>query len=262
MPAVPRVYTCIAITGASSGLGRALAIAYAHPGTTLHLTARNADRLKEVTATCRSLGAAVTETLADVTLPNAMAKWIGSLGRLDLVIANAGISFGPGGRHLESPEQIQAIFATNVDGVFNTILPAIDLMARQRTGPNGERGRVAIIGSIAGLIALPTTPAYSAGKAALDFWARGSAPNLAREKIGLTIVRPGFIRTPLTAENPYRMPGLMDADQAAERIREGLAAGRSSITFPCWLGLLARIGDMVPKPWFDSVPRKPARTVS
>ena len=252
-------YSNIAITGASSGLGRALAIAHAHPGVTLHLGARNAERLAGVAATCRSLGAQVSETLADVTHPEAMRAWIEGVERIDLVIANAGISAGPGFGHSETPEQVETIFATNVTGVFNTVLPAIAMMERQEAGPGAERGRIAVIGSIAGLIALPATPAYSAAKAALDFWARASAPGLAKQGIGLTLVRPGFIRTPMTAGNPYPMPGLMDADQAAAIIRAGLAAGRATITFPYWFGLLARIGDLIPKPLFDRFPRKPAR---
>jgi short-subunit dehydrogenase len=258
MPAVQHAYANIAITGASSGLGRALAIAYADPGVTLHLCARNAGRLAEVTATCRSLGAVVTESLSDVSSPGSMEAWIRQLGPLDLVIANAGISSGPGSGNTESAQQIQEIFATNVAGVFNTVLPATAVMARQPIGPNGNRGRIAIIGSIAGLIALPASPAYSAAKAALDFWVRASTPNLGREAIALTLVRPGFIRTPMTARNPYKMPGLMDADQAADIIRAGLKAGRPRITFPYWFGLLARLGDLVPKSLFGRLPNKPA----
>jgi NAD(P)-dependent dehydrogenase (short-subunit alcohol dehydrogenase family) len=258
MPAAQHVYSHIAITGASSGLGRALAIAYAHPGATLHLCGRDAGRLAEVAATCRSLGADVTETLADVTDRQAVESWINGCGRLDLVIANAGISAGPGAGNMESPAQIQAIFATNVYGVFNTASPAIAAMQGQALGPNGDRGRIVIVGSIAGLIALPTTPSYSAAKAAIDFWVRATEPNLAKEGIALTLVRPGFIRTPMTARNPYRMPGLMDSDRAAAIIRAGLAAGRPRITFPYWFSLLARFGNMMPKSIFNRFPRKPA----
>jgi short-subunit dehydrogenase len=185
-----------------------------------------------------------------------MKSWIESLGPIDLVIANAGISTGPGTGNMESLSQIHAIFATNVDGVFNTALPAIAAMEKQPVGPNGYRGRIAIIGSIAGLIALPTTPTYSAAKAALDFWVGATRPNLAKAGIALTLVRPGFIRTPMTAQNPYQMPGIMDADQAAERIRAGLGDGRASITFPFWFGLFARLGNLMPKSLFDKVPRK------
>jgi len=251
-------YSRIAITGASSGLGRALAVAYAHPGATLHLTGRDAARLAEVAASCRKLGALVFETIADVTDRAAMDAWIAQAGLLDLVIANAGISAGPGAANAEAPHAIRAVLATNIDGALNTALPAIAAMAKQPVGPNGNRGRVAFVGSIAGLIALPTSPTYSAAKAALDFWVSATAPNLARDGIALSLVRPGFIRTPMTARNPYKMPGIIDADQAAAKIIAGLAAGKTHITFPYWLGIFARIGNLMPKSIFDNVERKPA----
>jgi NAD(P)-dependent dehydrogenase (short-subunit alcohol dehydrogenase family) len=249
-------YVDIALTGASSGLGRAIAIALAQPGVTLHLAGRDAARLAEVGTTARALGATVTTTALDVTDAAATAAWITGSGRLDLVIANAGISVGPGEAHCEAPEQIRAVFATNVDGVFNTILPAMAVMAAQPIGNGGVRGRVAVVGSIAGLIALPTSPAYSASKAALNFWVTAAAPGAAKDGIGLTIVRPGFIRTPMTEKNPFTMPGLMDADAAAARIIAGIAAGRGEITFPWWLAAFARFGQMLPKTAFNRVPKK------
>jgi short-subunit dehydrogenase len=256
MPKPPNLYSDIAITGASSGLGRALAIAYANPGVTLHLTGRNAGRLADVAATCRNLGATVLETLADVTDREAMENWISQAGSLNLVIANAGISGGPGHANAEPPERIRAILATNIDGALNTVLPAIAAMSKQPLGANGNRGRIACIGSIAGLIALPTSPTYSAAKAALDFWVSATAPNLAKDGIALTMIRPGFIRTPMTARNPYKMPGIIDADQAAAKIQAGLAAGKSHITFPYWFGFAARIGNLMPKSIFNNVQKK------
>jgi NAD(P)-dependent dehydrogenase (short-subunit alcohol dehydrogenase family) len=248
-------FSHIAITGASSGLGRALALAYAAPGRMLHLSGRDSGRLLEVATTARALGATVTETILDVTDSGATKNWIDTRGPLDLVIANAGISAGPGAANLEAPAQIRAVFEINVGGVFNTVLPAIAVMATQ---PGPSRGRIAIIGSIAGLIALPTSPAYSASKAALDFWVTASAPNAARDGIGLTIIRPGFIRTPMTEKNPYKMPGLMDADRAAKIICAGLKAGRTTITFPAWFALFARFGQLLPKSAFGRVKSKPA----
>ncbi len=249
----------IAITGASGGLGRALALALAAPVVTLHLTGRDAARLGAVAATCRALGAAAAETTADVTDQAAMQAWIEGCGRLDLVVANAGISGGPGRASGEDAAQLRAIFATNVDGVFNTVLPALAAMRAQAPGPDGRRGRIAVIGSIAGLIALPTSPAYSAAKAALDFWVSAAAPGAARDGIGLTIVRPGFIRTPMTDGNPYKMPGLMEADAAAARIVAGLAAGRTHITFPKAFAGFARLGQLLPKSLLARLPGKPPR---
>jgi short-subunit dehydrogenase len=251
-----REYDNIAITGASAGLGRALAIAYAHPGATLHLTGRDAGRLAEVAATASALGATTTICAADVTDRAAMAGWIAGCGPLNLVIANAGISIGPGQANVERPEMIRALFATNIDGVFNTVLPAMTAMAGQPPNAAGERGRIAIIGSIAGLMALPVSPSYSATKAALDTWVTASAHHAAKDGIGLTLIRPGFIRTGITARNPYAMPGLMDADHAARIIRAGLAAGKTHITFPWWLAALARFSRLLPSAMFGKVQKK------
>jgi short-subunit dehydrogenase len=251
-------YENIAVTGASSGLGRALAIAYAHPGATLHLAGRDAGRLAEVATTVRALGATAHETVLDVTDADAAAAWIAAAGPLDLVIANAGISAGPGAANVEAPEKIRALIATNIDGVFNTILPAMTLIAAQPANASGEKGRIAVIGSIAGLMALPTSPTYSATKAMLDTWLTASARNAAKDGIGLTLVRPGFIRTPMTARNPYNMPGIVDADHAARLIRTGLAAGKTHITFPWWLAVAARLSRLAPAAMFDNVKKKPA----
>ncbi len=187
-----------------------------------------------------------------------MADWINGCGRLDLVVANAGISAGPGAANTEGAAQVRQVIDTNVTGTFNTVLPALALLAGQPRGADGWRGRIAVVGSIAGLIALPTSPAYSASKAMLNMWVTAAAPRAARDGIGLSIVRPGFIRTPMTAGNPYKMPGLMEADRAAARIMAGLAAGQTHITFPRRLAALARVGNALPAGWLARLPNKPA----
>ena len=236
----------ILITGASSGIGEALAHALAAPGVTLHLSGRDAARLDTVAAACRQSGAAVDPGVLDVRDAAAMAAWVKDAGRLDLVIANAGISAGIGGAVVEHPDQTRAIFATNVDGVFNTVFPAIEVMAAQQPGPDGVRGRIAVIASIAALIATFAAPAYGASKAAVDAWTVASAPGLRRDGIMLTSFCPGYIRTPMTARNRFPMPGLMDADRAACIILRSIAAGRVRVTFPWWMGLAARIADLLP----------------
>ena len=243
-------YRTIAITGASSGLGQALALGYAAPGITLHLAGRDATRLAQTAAAAQAKGARVIQAVADVTNREEMADWVAGLEQLELMIANAGVSAGPGKANREQDEQIRRVFATNLDGVFNTVLPA---MARKTP-------RIVIIGSIAGMIALPTSPAYSAAKAALDFWVRAASPGAAREGIALTLVRPGFIRTPMTAKNPYPMPGMLGADEAARRIIQGIAAGRGVITFPRWFAALAWVANFAPKSVFTRVPGKPAQS--
>ena len=123
-------WNSVLVTGASSGLGRALAEGCAAPGVTLHLSGRDATRLEAAAESCRARGADVRAAVLDVTDAAAMRGWIDGAGRLDLVIANAGISGGTGGA-TEPAEQAARIFATNLGGVLNTALPAIEAMAAQ-----------------------------------------------------------------------------------------------------------------------------------
>lgn len=161
----------VLITGASSGLGRALAEACARPGAVLHLSGRDGARLEAAAAVCRARRADVRPMVVDVCDAAAMEAWIGGAGRLDLVIANAGISAGTGGA-TEPVEQTRRIFETNVTGVvLNTALPAIQAMAAQAPGADGLRGRVAVVASLAAFVAAPGAPTYCATKAAVQRWA-------------------------------------------------------------------------------------------
>jgi short-subunit dehydrogenase len=238
-------YRTVLITGASSGIGRALAEACAAPGVALHLSGRDAARLAEVEAACTGRGAKVDARALDVTDAAAMAVWIADAGRLDLVVANAGISAGTGGQ-AETAAQMRAIFAVNLDGVLNTVLPALDAMAAQQADALGVRGRIAVVASIAAFVAAPGAPSYCAAKAAADYWTVATAATARRRGILLTSVCPGYVRTAMTAKNPFPMPGLMDADRAAGIILRGVAAGRRRVVFPWWIGLAARILGMLP----------------
>jgi short-subunit dehydrogenase len=241
-----RRFSSVLITGASSGIGRALALCCAAPGVRLHLGGRDADRLAQVAAEARAQGAEVAERIADVRDAAAMQHWIATSGRLDLVIANAGISAGTGNGAPEQAAQTRAIFATNLDGVLNTVLPALTAMTGQAPGADGWRGRIAAIASIAAFVPAPGAPAYCASKAAVDSWIVASG-KLARERgVALISVCPGYIRTPMTATNRFPMPGLMDADRAARTILRGIAAGRRRIAFPWYLHATARLVSLLP----------------
>jgi NAD(P)-dependent dehydrogenase (short-subunit alcohol dehydrogenase family) len=239
----------VMITGASSGIGAALGQALARPGVTLHLSGRDAARLDAVAAACREAGATVHPAALDVTDAAAMADWIGSAGPLDLVVANAGISAGTGLGEPEAAAQVRAIFATNVGGVFNTVLPAMEAMARQPAAADGVRGRIGVVASIAAFFPAPGAPAYCASKAAVDAWTVGSATTARRRGIVLSSICPGYVRTAMTAPNRFPMPGLMDADRAAGIILRGLAANRRRIVFPWWMGLAGRIAGLLPPAW-------------
>lgn len=218
----------ILITGASSGLGEALALHYAAPGIRLALTGRDAARLQAVADAAAARGAEVSSETLDVLDAAAMAAWICAIDRtapLDLVIANAGVSGGTGGSG-EDDAQARRIFAINVDGVLNSVLPAV---ARMRGRGHGQ---IALMASLASFRGWPGAPAYSASKAAVRVWGEALRGQLRGAGIGVSVICPGYVRTRMTAVNRFPMPMLMDADRAAAIIARGLAANRPRIAFP------------------------------
>lgn len=224
----------ILITGASSGLGAALALCYARPGVRLFLSGRNQQRLESVAADCRGQGAVAEIAVLDVTDKDAMNAWImaaDAARAIDLVIANAGISAGSHKGEEESCEQIRAVFATNVDGVLNTILPILPKM--QERG----RGQLAIMSSLAGFRGFAQSPAYCASKAAERVLGEGLRLRMKPLGVQVSVVCPGFVKTPMTDRNNFRMPFLMNAARAAEVIRLGLALNKGRISFPAPLAV-------------------------
>ncbi len=251
----------ILITGASSGLGAALARAYAAPGGCLGLLGRNRERLAAVAEACRVRGAVCETAALDVTDREGMAAWLQDFDTrhpVDLVMANAGISGGTDGMAGETEAQARRIFATNVDGVFNTLHPLLPRMKERR------RGQVAIMSSLAGLRGLPTAPAYSASKGAVRLYGEGLRQDLAPFGVHVSVICPGFITTPMTAVNTFPMPFLMSAEQAARRIRHGLNAHRARIAFPQRLYMPLLLLSALPVAWGDfllkRLPAKPARS--
>ncbi len=224
----PKEPRAILITGASGGIGAALARAYAGPGAFLALAGRDRRRLEAVAGACRDGGARVTAEIVDVTDQAAMARWVEGTDDahpLDLVIANAGISAGTGGQG-EDEEQTRALFAVNVGGVLNTVLPVVTRMRARK------RGQIAVMSSVAGFRGLPGAPAYSASKAAVKAYGEALRGWLAADGVRVSVICPGFVDTPMTAGNPYPMPFLMQADRAAALIRRGLARDKARIAFP------------------------------
>lgn len=232
----------ILVSGASSGIGRALALHYAAPGVVLALCGRDAVRLEDTAVACRGRGAEVSARVLDVTDAGAVATWVAEAearAPLDLVIANAGISAGTGGGG-EPAEQARRIFAVNVDGVLNTVLPAIEPMRARR------RGQVAVVSSLASFVGFAGAPAYCASKAAVRVWGEALRGWLAPEGVAVSVVCPGFVETAMTAVNTFRMPLLMPVDVAARRIAAGLAANRPRIAFPWPLYWAVRLLEAMP----------------
>jgi short-subunit dehydrogenase len=246
----------ILITGASSGLGAALALAYAAPGARLALGGRDAARLGDIAERCRRAGALAECAVVDVTDRAGMAAWVAGADAavpLDLVIANAGISAGTG-RGEETADQIRRIMAINVDGVLNTVLPAVPAMVAR------GRGHIALMASLAGFRGFPGAPAYCASKAALKVWGEGLRGDLAAKGVGVTVVCPGYVDTPMTRVNRFPMPLLMDAERAAALVRRGIERNRARIVFPWPLALAAWLAGTLPPTWLDPflarLPRK------
>jgi short-subunit dehydrogenase len=234
----------ILITGASSGIGRALALHYAKPGRVLGLLARNAERLDSVAAECRKLGADVRTGTIDIRRREELKQWLKAFDRdyaVDLLIANAGVMEGtPPEGDIEPPDAAYELIETNVLGVLNTVQPLLPpLMAR-------GRGRIAIISSLAGFVPLPDAPSYSASKSAVMNYGLALRALLAPHGIGVTVVCPGYIDTPMLHSELGAKPFKMPAEHAARIISRGIHRDRALVVFPFFFGLITRIGGMLP----------------
>ena len=224
----------IVITGASAGIGLALALAYAAPSVTLGLVGRNASRLAAAVAQCRAAGATVVSAELDVRDAATIAQWLHAFDDshpIDLLIANAGVaSTLSSARDWEDLERTRAVFDTNFYGAMHTVLPIIDRMRQRR------RGQVAMISSLAAIRGMAISPAYCASKSAIKAYGESVRPLLARDSVDLSLVFPGFVKTAMSDVFPGDKPFLWSAEKAARYIRAGLAANKLEITFP---GLLA-----------------------
>lgn len=219
----------VVITGASSGIGAALALGYAAQGVHLSLSGRDTGRLEEIADQCRFKGATVAEKIIDVTDRPAMHQWLEEIDTarpVDVVIANAGISAGMGGGNSETAEQVRKLFDTNVNGVLNTIDPLLPRMAARRAG------HIALMSSLAAFRGWPGAPAYCATKAAVRSYGEGLRGALSRSGIKVHVICPGFVKSRMTAVNTFPMPFLMETDKAAQIIITGIQKNRGRIAFP------------------------------
>jgi short-subunit dehydrogenase len=246
--------TSILITGASSGIGAALARHYARRGVALHLCGRDAARLEAVADDCRRRGALAESRTIDVADAAAAAAWIAACDEaapLDLVVANAGISGSQRDGDLDAVAR--RTFAVNVDGVFNTLHPAAERMRARR------RGQLAVVSSVAGYQGLASAPAYSASKAAVKAYGEALRGFLEPDGVGVSVICPGFVDSRMTAANDFPMPFFMTAERAARIIASGLARNRGRITFPWQMVIAARVLANLPMWALDLAARRAPR---
>lgn len=241
----------ILITGASSGIGEALALHYAAPGVRLAISGRNKKRLNGVAKILGQKGADVDARMIDVTDRKAMTDWIEEADAarpLDLVIANAGVGISSQ-KSMDLDAITRKTFAINVDGVFNTVHPALEVMKTRGAG------QVAIMASIAGLIGAPSAVPYAASKNAVRAYGEGLRGAYARRGIAVNVICPGFVESRMTEANRFPMPFLMTSEKAARIIARRLARNRARIAFPWPTYTLVRLLQFLPVPLTDRLLR-------
>lgn len=238
---------CIFLTGATSGLGEALARHYAAQGATLGLFARREAELQRLAAALAP--AAVVTYAGDVrdaaALASAGADFLSRFGPPDVVIGNAGVSRGTLTHLAEDVPAFRAVFETNVMGLVHTFQPFLSAMLE------AKRGALVGIASVAGFRGIPGSGAYSGSKAAAIAYLESLRVELHRSGVAVVTVCPGYIATPMTAKNPYRMPFLLEPDKAARLIARAIARRRRFYVLPWPMALTGRVLRVMPRWLFD-----------
>jgi len=239
------MFKTILIKGATSGIGKGLALHYAKPKRHLFLTGRNEERLQEVQKLCGEKGAIVKTSSIDVTDQEKLHDWIlqcDNTSPIDLVIANAGISTSSMGEKSgsQSLDAQRKLFQINIEGVLNTIFPILPRMQKRKSG------QIALMSSMSAFRGLPRSPAYSASKAFLKVYGEGMGARWRKEGIYFSTICPGFVETPLTNKNPFSMPFAISVDKAVNYIEKGIAKRKAIIPFPWQMHVICYILSILP----------------
>ena len=240
------------ITGASSGIGRGLAVELGRRGAKLGLVARRAEALNEVVHEIETLGSKAMALPADVqnadSLRSAVDKLRASLGPIDVLIANAGIGGNADAAELRG-EQVAGVINVNVIGVANCVAAVVPEMVSR------GQGQLVAISSLAAYRGLPKSAAYCASKAAVSALFESLRLDLQPRGIDVTIIHPGFIKTPLTAGRHAQMPFLMELNDAVKKIVRAIERRRKSYAFPWQLATIVRAGMIMPIFMYDRISR-------
>ena len=234
------------ITGASSGLGAALARHYDAQGATLGLVARREAPMRALAAQLKSSPFIYPLDVTDSpALAAASRAFMAQVGVPHVVIANAGISVGTLTEEVDDLAAFARVFAVNVQGVVNTFHPFVEPMRERRNG------RLVGIGSMAGVRGLPGAGAYSASKAAVATYMESLRIELRGSGVKVVTIAPGFIATPMTAVNEYAMPFMLPVDVAAQRIARVIERGSSYTVVPWQMGVVGKLMRMLPDGVYD-----------
>ena len=241
----------ILLTGASSGIGEALALELAKRGATLGLLARRGDLLRDLAARCEEAGGTARVFAADVTdaaaIQLAADKLREEFGRIDILIANAGI----GGNNPETrtlrPDAVKNVIDINLLGAANAVYAVLPQMLDR------GQGHLVAISSLAGFRGLPKSAAYSASKAGMTAFFESVRLDMLGKGIDVTIIQPGFIKTPLTAGRKSKLPFLMELDEAIPRFIRAIERKKKFAAFPWPLAMVVRAGQIFPAWLYDRI---------
>lgn len=253
---VPRSALRLVITGASSGLGQALARHYLQQGAQIAVCARRADLLESLAQQFpEQVYCYVVDVRDGAAMQAAAHDFMARVGVPDIVIANAGVSVGALTEHAEDMDVFRQVMDTNVLGMVQTFQPFLAAMR------DAGQGRLVGIASVAGFRGLPGSGAYSASKAAAISYLESLRVELRSSGVKVVTVCPGYIKTPMTDINPYPMPFILDADDAAQRIARVIVCGRSFAVVPWQIALAGRMLKLLPNCVYDflfsKAPHKP-----
>jgi short-subunit dehydrogenase len=242
------------ITGASSGIGAALARAYAARGAKLGLVARRSAALQNLADALPCECLVLTADVRDNnSMQQAAAKFTERFGAADIVIANAGVSHGTATERSEDLATFEEVLDINVLGIVRTFQPFIAAMRL------ANRGALVGIASVAGFRGLPGSSAYSASKAAAISYLESVRVELHGSGICVTTLCPGYIATPMTARNPYPMPFMMSAEQAAKKMILAIDAQRNFVVLPWQMAIIGRMMRLLPNRLYDTLAAKSGR---
>lgn len=228
------------ITGASSGIGRALALHLARDGWTVAVSARSGDELAALSAEASGKIFAFPLDVTDKEAVRAACTAIAAdLGPIDLAVFAAGTYYRDYAADFDS-ERFRAMVELNLLGTAQCLEAVMPVMISRRTG------QIAVVASVSGYVGLPGAASYGATKAALNVMCEAFQPELAAHGVRISIVNPGFVDTPLTRKNDFPMPFLVTAEEAAQSIANGLTAGRYEIVFPWKMALAMKLLHALP----------------